>query len=339
MLDRLEPGLRPARPPRGALGHASAGALGETAMRAGPDADVILIPPIDQIMAAGSPRPGMVGDLVGRPAGRREPRLGELEHRRRLVLAGQGEGAARMVGEEARAALDGELIEREVLAGQAEGALQLGGPGFDRLARPGIDQVEGIAREVPAGRCDGGDRLVGRMLTAEEAQRWRIERLHAQRHAIDAGLGQRGEAAGFDRGRIGFKRDLDLGGGVPQRLGAFDHRAHGRGIHQRRRAAAEEDRLDPAARRLARGVLQFLQQGGAPAVLLDALAHMGVEVAVGALRFAERPMDVDAQGRAHRKQASTSSRKARPRWLMAFFSASVISAVVRVSPSGWKQGS
>ena len=75
-------------------------------------------------------------------------------------------------------------------------------------------------------------------------------------------------------------------------------------------------------------------------VLLDAVAHMGIEVAVGALRFAERPMDIDAQaGARHRKQASTSRRKARPRWLMAFFSASVISAVVRVSPFGWKQGS
>ena len=51
-------------------------------------------------------------------------------------------------------------------------------------------------------------------------------------------------------------------------------------------------------------------------------------------------MDVDAERRRrHLKQASTSMRKARPRWLMAFFSASLISAVVRVSPVGWKQGS
>jgi hypothetical protein len=107
--------------------------------------------------------------------------LRQLEHRRRFFLVRQGEDAAGMVGEEARAALDGELIEREVLADEAEGPLQLGRPGFDRLPWPGIDQVEGIAREVLAGRCDGGDRLVGRMLTAEEAQRWRIERLHAQR--------------------------------------------------------------------------------------------------------------------------------------------------------------
>ena len=64
---------------------ASGRALGEAAVRAGPDADVILIPPIDQIMAAGSARPRMVGDLVGRQARGLEPRLGELEHRARLL--------------------------------------------------------------------------------------------------------------------------------------------------------------------------------------------------------------------------------------------------------------
>ena len=200
-FDRLQPGLRPARPPGGAL----ACSLGEPAMRARPDADVILIPPIDQIMAAGSPGTGVVGDFVGGQAGGRQSRLGELEHRRRLVLGRQGEGAARMVGEEARAALDGELIERQVLAGQRQRPLELGRPGLLGLAGPRIDQVEGIAREMPARRGDGVDRLVGGMLTAEEAQRRRIERLHAQRHAIDAGL-RPARRSGWPRPRSGWPR-------------------------------------------------------------------------------------------------------------------------------------
>jgi len=41
-------------------------------------------------------------------------------------------------------------------------------------------------------------------------------------------------------------------------------------------------------------MLQLHQQRGAPAVLLDAFAHMGIEIAVGALRLAEGPVDVDA---------------------------------------------
>src|SRR5262249_22963916 len=108
-------------------------------------------------------------------------------------------------------------------------------------------------------------------------------------------------------------------------------------IHQRRRAAAEEHRLDLPARRFARGVFQLRQQCLSPAFLIDSLAHVRIEIAVGALRLAEGPMDIDAQGRMsrrHWKQASTSMRKARPRWLMAFFSTSVISAQVRVSPLG-----
>ena len=100
-------------------------------------------------------------------------------------------------------------------AREAERPFQFGRPGLDRLARPGIDQVEGIAREMPAGRFKRGDRLVGGMLPAEEAERRRIERLHPQRHAIDAGFGQCGKAAGFDRGRIGFEGDLDVGSAVP----------------------------------------------------------------------------------------------------------------------------
>ena len=70
-LDRFEPRFRSAR----AAGRPLARALGETAVRARSDTDVILIPPIDQIMAAGSPRPGMVGNFVGGEAGRGEAGL------------------------------------------------------------------------------------------------------------------------------------------------------------------------------------------------------------------------------------------------------------------------
>ena len=39
------------------------------------------------------------------------------------------------------------------------------------------------------------------------------------------------------------------------------------------------------------------------------------------------------------RTTGTSARNAFPRWLIAFFSAGVISAQVRVSPSGWRIGS
>ena len=226
-------------------------ALGEPAMRARPDADVILIPPIDQIMAAGSPRPGVVGDFVGGQAGGREPRLGELEHRRRLVLGRQGEGAARMVGEEARAALDGELIERQVLAGQRQRPLELGRPGLRGLAGPGIDQVEGIAREMPARRGDAPRaprrrNARGRGSAATPAS----SACTPSDTRLTPASAQRGEAAGLDRGRVGLERDLDVGRACPT--------APSRARSRRRRSRA------PSARACRRRRTSSRRAGPAP---------------------------------------------------------------------------
>ena len=135
-------------------------------MSARPDADVILIPPIDQIMAAGSPRPRVIGNLVGREPGLFEPRLRVLEHGGGSFFIRQDEGAAGMVGEEARPALDGELVERQMLAGQRERALQLLRPRLRRLAGPRIDQVEGMAREMTARRGQRFECFVRGMLAA-----------------------------------------------------------------------------------------------------------------------------------------------------------------------------
>jgi hypothetical protein len=42
-------------------------------------------------------------------------------------------------------------------------------------------------------------------------------------------------------------------------------------------------------------MLEFPQQGIAPAPLIDAVADMAVEIAIGAFRLAERPMHIDAE--------------------------------------------
>src|SRR3546814_14128253 len=66
----------------------------------------------------------------------------------------------------------------------------LGTPALGRLARPGIDQVEGIPRHGLRSRGDGGARLAGIMGAAEEFQHIRIEALHADRQPVDAGRGK-----------------------------------------------------------------------------------------------------------------------------------------------------
>ena len=137
---------------------------------------------------------------------------------------------------------------------------------------------------------------------------------------------------------------------------ALEDRGGGGGRHQRRRAAAEEDAGDRPPGRFRGEAVELGEVGAAPALLVDAVADVAVEVAVGALRAAERPVDVDGErlGRASpgmptsakagsapsspaqagAKQAATSWRKASARWLMRCFSAGSISPKVMSRPSG-----
>jgi len=62
-----------------------------------------------------------------------------------------------------------ELVEREMLGRLRDGAGKLSAPGRDRLARPRIDQVEGIALEDAARDRDGVERLAHGVKPAEAA--------------------------------------------------------------------------------------------------------------------------------------------------------------------------
>src|SRR3546814_3901331 len=83
---------------------------------------------------------------------------------------------------------------------------------------------------------------------------------------------------------VGLQGYLGAGGKAPERSDLLQRGGHRFGRHQRRRAATEEDGADPAGAALCGGVLQVAQQRRPPARLVDALAHVAVEVAVGALR-------------------------------------------------------
>ena len=70
----------------------------------------------------------------------------------------------------------------------------------------------------------------------------------------------------------------------------------GRRLHQRRRAAAEKNRRHGAAAGAPRGGGDFGREGAHEPLLVDAaMADMAVEIAIGALRQAERPMDIDPE--------------------------------------------
>ena len=168
----------------------------------------------------------------------------------------------------------------------------------ERLARPRVDQIERVALEVRARHRDGVERLLRRVQAAELLQRDIVERLHAERDAVDAGGAIAAEARGLDAGRIGFQRHLDVGRDAPVLGDGVEDRLHRRRLHQRRRAAAEENRRHRAAghARGGRGDLGF--ERAHEARLVDAaVAHVAVEVAIGALRQAERPVHIDGEGR------------------------------------------
>ena len=178
------------------------------------------------------------------------------------------------------------------------GALELGRPGFDRLARARVDQIERIALEIRARDGNGFERFLRRVQATEFLQRRVVERLHAERDAVDAGRAIAAKARGFDAGRIGFQRDFDVGRDRPVFADGVEDRLHRLGLHQRRRAAAEENRRYRAAGHARRGRRDLGFERAHEARLVDAaVAHVAVEVAIGALRQAERPVHVDGEGR------------------------------------------
>ena len=324
---------------------------GLTAMGAGTNADIVPIAPIGQVVAAFRTGPGMVRDLVSGQAERIETLLRRLVERGGdLFLRRQGLSKPRQ-RVEMRPFLDGQLIERQMVGGEIDRLTQLRRPGFGRLTGPGIDQVEGAAREMLMRQIDGAARFRRRMFPAQEFQRFVVQRLDPQRYPIDPGIGIGSELAGLDRGRVRFQGDFDIVGGRHLRPRHRDQGARRFRVHQRGRAAAEEDRGQPPVRETVQRAVQFRQQRLAPARLVDAVPDMAVEIAIGAFGLAEGPMDIERQRRARRrlrsfglrahfeKQAATNWLKASARWLIACFSSGSISPKVRRSPSGTKIGS
>ena len=128
----------------------------------------------------------------------------------------------------------------------------------------------------------GGDGLAHIVLAAEHAQRLRVQALHAQRDAVDAGGGVLGQAAGLHAGGVGFQCDLDIRQRGEQAAGFGDQACHIVRLHQAGGAAAEEDGTEAARAQPGGLPAQFRQQGGGEAGVVDAVPHMGIEVAIRA---------------------------------------------------------
>ena len=298
----------------------------------------------------------VVGDLVGRPSRRRQALLGRLEQLGGPGRARHDQLAAPRGGVKGGPFLDGQLIDREMLRVPRQDLVELVPPGAPVLAGPGVDQVAGDPGKALAGQRQGGQRLGRVVAPPQEAQGVVVERLDAEREAVDPGPPEAVESGRLGRGRVGLQGDLDLGRQGPVLRDPVQHGLGGARRHQRGRAAAEEHAGHPAPLRFGSEMVQLAQQGAPPQRLVDRGPDVAVEVAVGALGAAERPVDVDRQagverlgarlparrrgGRgAHEKTAATSCSKARARWLMACFRSGSISPKVMSWPSGRNTGS
>ena len=276
-------------------------------MGAGAESQPVAGAPVDEIVPAGLAGPGMVRDLVGREAGLAQHVLGQLEEPGLGLVVGHHEAAGGMEGVKPGPGLDRQLVEREMAGPKSQRPGQLGPPGSGVLPGPGIDQVERDPWEGRQREVEGRQGLNDTVLAAEEGEGGRIKSLDAERDAVDAGLAKGPEPGGLDRGRVGLKRDLDRLGRWPVMCGRAEDRGDGLGRHERRGAAAEEDRGERPARGLGRQPLELGEQGAPPAGGVDAVADMAVEVAIGAFGPAERPVHVEGEavGRGRRRAIRT----------------------------------
>ena len=240
-LDRRQPGLRH----RLGNGDDPRSVFDEAAMCARADADIFAVAPIGEIMAAFRARLRVVGDLVGRQtmAGgdilREAVEIGGLVVVRHDELAGGLQRVERrcLPRSSAGKATDGRRRGRSPLPARAPRR-----PASGRGAhRSGRRTDAGRCRAPGRSRRSASSTLCSRPRDLQVAV---VQRLHAERDAVDAGGAVAAEALGLDRRRVGFQRDLDRRPARPVRRDGVEHGADRLRLHQRRRAAAEEDAGD-----------------------------------------------------------------------------------------------
>src|SRR5690606_6875321 len=116
-----------------------------------------------------------------------------------LLLVWHRELAGCLQHVEGRAFLYSELVERQVVGRMPDRLPQLARPGFDGLAGAGVDQVEGKPREGFARQPDRVQSLLDIMQSAEELEVGVVQRLYAQRNAVDAGVAITPKTGRLDR--------------------------------------------------------------------------------------------------------------------------------------------
>jgi len=105
-------------------------------------AEVLAVLPVDQVVAATTPRSCPVRDLIMFVSRRCEPILRPLVLLRLRVAVRRRDAAAGDVAGERRAILDGQRVCRDVVRRQGDGHVQRALPRRELLLRKSIDQID-----------------------------------------------------------------------------------------------------------------------------------------------------------------------------------------------------
>ena len=147
-------------------------------MRARPDADIVLIAPIHQIVPSFSARRSVVRNFVSRHTGAAQNLLGSFKKACGAVGVRDRKITAPEFRMKHRTRFNCQLIKRNVIACHGERVAQLATPCRNGLIRPGVNQIKGIAREYALRQGDRRTGVRNPMVTAQKLQRRIIQRLH-----------------------------------------------------------------------------------------------------------------------------------------------------------------
>ena len=248
------------------------------------DAEVVAAEPVAEVVQRALAVAAEVRGLVPAVAAAGEDGDDALEvvlHRLRLARE-----LVAVMDREARARLRLELVTGEMLRPERDRRGEVGLEVGDGLAGNAVDEVEREVVEAGVAQVRERAANVVRLRAAlERVQQMRLERLRTERDSRDARCAKRARELGRDR--LGIRLDRHLLR-VRQRLDQPDELGKRR---ERRRAAAEEDRLDRIGEDVPLLVQLAQERIDVGGVLLRA-ADGGDEIAVAAPVRAERQMDV-----------------------------------------------
>ncbi len=224
-------------------------------MRTDADREVVVAPPIREVVPALVAGAREVADLVALQSVRGEVRRDRFEHRGLEVVVRWLAGAPRDHSAERCLRLHRERVGREVRQAACHQRVEVAPERVHVLPGRAEEQVRRRARQAPRGhhlaqRARGGQRTRGVVDAVERAQAVVFRGLHAERDTVDADSGVVVEVAGLGSARVGLQRDLGVRRDAAPRVEPTQHCADRTGTPERGRAAAEEDRRNRRGRQL-----------------------------------------------------------------------------------------